>query len=67
MPDYDDSLIRDVLQSAPHIALVGASANPERDSFKVRPPARAGLSGLPCQPGPGRSDHPRAAGLCVTR
>ena len=35
MPDYDDSLIRDVLQSAPHIALVGASANPERDSFKV--------------------------------
>lgn len=35
MPEYDDSLIRDVLQSAPHIALVGASANPERDSFKV--------------------------------
>ena len=35
MPDYDDSLIRDVLETSPRIALVGASANPERDSFKV--------------------------------
>ena len=35
MPDYDDSLIHDVLETSPRIALVGASANPERDSFKV--------------------------------
>ena len=35
MPDYDDSLIQDVLETSPHIVLVGASANPERDSFKV--------------------------------
>ena len=35
MPDYDDSLIHDVLETSPRIVLVGASANPERDSFKV--------------------------------
>ena len=35
MLDYDDSLIQDVLETSPHIVLVGASANPERDSFKV--------------------------------
>ena len=35
MLDYDDSLIHEVLETSPHIALVGASANPERDSFKV--------------------------------
>ncbi|TBW34627.1 CoA-binding protein [Siculibacillus lacustris] len=32
---YDDAYIRDILTSVKTIALVGASANPERDSFIV--------------------------------
>lgn len=34
-PSYSDTFIRQVLQSAKTIALVGASAKPERDSFQV--------------------------------
>lgn len=35
MPDTDDELIRSVLTASRTIAVVGASANPERDSYDV--------------------------------
>lgn len=49
---YDDAYIRDILTSVKTIALVGASANPERDSHEVLLfLGRAGYAVTPINPG----------------
>ncbi|MDK3018021.1 CoA-binding protein [Pseudodonghicola flavimaris] len=52
MPEYSDDLLKDILTRTRTIALVGASANPERPSFRVGQfLAARGYRVIPVNPG----------------